>query len=93
MLEVGRGSITPLIIGANGGIGEECQKCVKQLVELLAIKQMECYASTVSWIMTKLAIEVIRSAVLGVKGGQGHRGRGPPLLRRMILAYLLIMQG
>ena len=44
-------------------------------------------------IMTKLAIEVIRSAVLGVKGGQGHRGRGPPLLRRMILAYLLIMQG
>ena len=26
-------------------------------------------------------------------GGQGHRGGGPPLLIRMILAYLLIMQG
>ena len=49
-------------------MGEECRKFVKHLAELLALKQMESYASTVSWIRTKLAFEVIRSAVLGVVG-------------------------
>ena len=43
---------------------------MKQLAELLALKQMESYVSTVSWIRTKLAFEVIRSAVLGVRGSR-----------------------
>ena len=69
-MEVEHGTFTPLIIGTNGGMGEECQRFVKWLAELLASKQMESYASTVSWIRTKLSFEVIRSAVLGVRGSR-----------------------
>ena len=70
VMEVEHGTFTPLIIGTNGGMGEECQRFVKWLAELLALKQMESYASTVSWIRTKLSFEVIRSAVLGVRGSR-----------------------
>lgn len=70
MTEVEHGTFTPSIIGTNGEMGEECQKFVKWLAELLALKQMESYASSVSLTRTKLSFEVLRSGVLGVRGSR-----------------------
>ena len=79
VLQVEHGTLNPLVIGTNGGMGEECQHFVKRLAELLALKQSESYASTVSWIRTKLAFEVIRSAVLCVRGSRTPWRKASPL--------------
>ena len=79
VLQVEHGTFNPLVIGTNGGMGEECQHFVKRLAELLALKQSESYASTVSWIRTKLAFEVIRSAVLCVRGSRTPWRKASPL--------------
>ena len=79
VLQVEHGTFTPLVIGTNGGMGVECQYFVRRLAELLSSKQMEQYAATVTWIRTKLAFEVIRSAVLCVRGSRTPWKRTSPL--------------
>ena len=70
VLDVERGTFTPLVIGTNGGMGVECQMFVKQLSELLSRKLKEPYSSTITWIRTKLSFEVLKSAILCIRGSR-----------------------
>ena len=64
------GTFTPLVIGTNGGMGIECQMFIKNLADMIAIKQSEEYATVITWIRTKLAFEVLRSTILCVRGSR-----------------------
>ena len=70
IMDVENGSVTPLIIGTNGGMGSECQTFVKNLADLLSRKQNEDYGSTLTLIRTKLSFEILRSTVLCVRGSR-----------------------
>jgi len=70
IIDIEHGTFTPLVIGTNGGMGEECQRFIKQLAALLSRKQSEKYASTITWIRTKLSFQVLRSTVLCVRGSR-----------------------
>ena len=70
IIEVEHGTFTPLVIGTNGGMGQECHRFIKQLASLLSRKRTEKYASTITWIRTKLSFEVLRSTVLCVRGSR-----------------------
>ena len=70
IIEIEHGTFTPLVIGTNGGMGEECQRFIKQLALLLSRKQSEKYASTITWIRTKLSFQVLRSTVLCLRGSR-----------------------
>ena len=70
VLEVEHGTFTPLVIGTNGGMGIECQMFIKNLADMIAIKQSEEYATVITWIRTKLAFEVLRSTILCVRGSR-----------------------
>ena len=67
MLEVEWGTFTPLVMGTNGGMGEECRS---QLANKLAAKQNESYNTVITWIRAKLSYEILRSAVLCVRGSR-----------------------
>ena len=51
-------------------MGEEWHKFMKRLAKLLSRKQSEKYASTITWIRTKLSFEVLRSTVLCIRGAR-----------------------
>ena len=70
VLEVEHASFTPLIIGTNGGMGDECQRFVSALSSKLAEKQNEKYSDIISWLRIRLSIEVIRSTLLCVRGSR-----------------------
>ena len=70
IIEVEHGTFTPLVIGTNGGMGQECHRFLKQLAYLHSHKKTEKYASTITWIRTKLSFEVLRSTVLCVRGSR-----------------------
>ena len=55
VLEVERGTFTPLVFTTTGAMSGECQRYHSRLAELLAVKKQESYASTIAWIRTRVS--------------------------------------
>ena len=70
VVQIENGSFTPLVFGSNGGMGEECEKFVSALADGLSAKSGESYAETIRWIRTQLSFEIIRAAVMCVRGSR-----------------------
>ena len=70
VLEIEHGTFTPLVMGTNGGMGKECSRFLTNLAQQLAEKQNEDYGIIVSWIRTRLSFEILKSAILCVKGSR-----------------------
>ena len=69
-LYVEHATFTPLIIGTNGGLGDECEKFLKNLAELLAKEDGEDYSDVMMSLRTMLSFQVLRAAVLCVRGSR-----------------------
>ena len=69
-LYVEHATFTPLIIGTNGGMGDECEKFLKNLAELLAKEDGEDYSDVMMSLRTMLSFQVLRAAVLCVWGSR-----------------------
>jgi len=68
--EIEKGTFTPLVMGTNGGMGKECSIFLTSLAQKLAEKQNEDYGVIVSWIRTRLSFEILKSAILCVRGSR-----------------------
>ena len=73
VIEIERGTFTPLVFGTNGGMGEECCKFISKLASQLSEKQNEIYSTVRAWLRTRLSIEIIKSALLCVRGSRPFR--------------------
>ena len=51
VLDYKMGSFTPLVFGTNGGMGADCNCCLKHLAEKLSEKNEELYHITITWIV------------------------------------------
>ena len=70
VIEIEHGTFTPLVFGTNGGMGEECCKFISKLASQLGEKQNEGYSTVIAWLRTRLSIEIIKSALLCVRGSR-----------------------
>ena len=68
VLQVEQGTFTPLVFTSTGGMGEECKRYHSRLAELIAAKKGEDYATTVSWIRSKVSFAILRSALICLRG-------------------------
>ena len=64
VLEIEKGTFTPLVFATASGMGEECLRYHRRLVELLAMKKEEVYAKTLNWNGVKISSSLIRSALV-----------------------------
>ena len=69
-LYVEHAMFTPLVIGTNGGMGDECEKFLKNLAELLANEDGEEYSDVMMSLRTMLSFQVLRATVLCVCGSR-----------------------
>ena len=53
VLHVEMGSFTPLLFGTNGGMGNECERFLKQLADKIAQKETEPYI-VIAWLRTQI---------------------------------------
>ena len=58
-MDVEQGTFTPLVFTTTGGMGEECKRYHDRLAELVAAKKGEDYATTVSWIRSKVSFAIL----------------------------------
>ena len=67
-MEVENSSFTPLVFGTNGGVGSKCSIFLATLAEKLNVVMGEDVNVTMEWLRDKLSFEVLRSALLCVRG-------------------------
>ena len=72
-MEVDQGTFTPLVFTTTGGMGKECQRYHARLAELIAKKKGEEYATTITWIRTKISFAILRAALLCLRGTRRRR--------------------
>ena len=60
-------TFTPLVFSTRSGMAKEYSRYHASLAELLATKKREDYATTMSWIRTKVSLAIVRSALLCLK--------------------------
>ena len=70
MLEVEHGSFTSLIFGTNGGFGQECLKFLKELTRKLSEKTDNDCGYVITWLRTRISMEIIRSSLLCLRGSR-----------------------
>ena len=73
VLEVERGTFTPLLFTTTGGMADECKRFHSRLAELISIKKGEEYSTTISWIRSKVSFALLRSALLCLRGSRTTR--------------------
>ena len=62
IMNLEHGTFTPLVLGTNGGMGLQSQMFIKRLAEKIG--------KVITWIRTRLSFEILRSAVLCVRGSK-----------------------
>ena len=53
-------------------MGEESKRFITSLAYQLSVKQNETYAAVITWLRTRLSFEILRSALLCVRGSRTH---------------------
>ena len=70
MLNIEHGTFTPLIFGTNGGYGKEAGDFLKILANKISEKGVEQYATIPAWLRAKLSFEILKSALLCIRGSR-----------------------
>ena len=73
IIQIERGSFTPLIFSCTGGAGPEAAKFIKELADKISSKRSEDYSQTVSFIRRKLRFDILRTCVISLRGERKSR--------------------
>ena len=73
IINVEKGSFTPLIYSTSGGWGTQAAAYHKRLAQLLSKKRNEEYADVMGYMRTKIRFSILRSTLIAVRGERGRR--------------------
>ena len=81
ILQVEKGTFTPLIFSTTGGMGPECERYHKRVAELISKKRNEEYSDVGSHIRTRLRFALLKSVLIAIRGerGRGRKSREVPM--------------
>ena len=77
VIQVEKGSFTPLIFSTTGGMGPEATKYHKRVAELISLKKKEEYADVMRHIRTRIRFSILRGTLLAIRGDRGRKRRLP----------------
>ena len=73
VIEVEHGSFSPLVFSPYGGCGREAERFLTELAQKVSEKKQMCYSIVISWLRAKLSFNLLRSAVLCIRGSRTLR--------------------
>ena len=68
VIQVEKGSFTPMIFSTFGGMGKEAKRHHKRIAELIAEKKNERYAEVMNHLRTRLRFSLLKSILVAVRG-------------------------
>ena len=75
VIQIEKGSFTPIVMSTFGGMGVEAKKFHNCLAQLIAVKRNETYASVVNYIRTRLRFCLLKSVLTSIRGTRGKSKR------------------
>ena len=76
ILEIEKGTFTPLVFSTTGGMGPESTIYHKRIAELVSVKRGETYAEVMNFIRTRIRFALLKSTLIAVRGVRGKNRRG-----------------
>ena len=77
IIDVERGTFTPLVLSLTGGLGREANQCYKRLASLLSTKWNQPYSVTMGWLRCCLSFSLLRSSIMSIRGTRSSGGFTP----------------
>ena len=71
IIQVEKGSFTPIVVSTFGGMGQEAESFHKRLALLISEKRNESYSHVVNYIRTRLRFCLLRSVLTSIRGVRG----------------------
>ena len=75
VLEVEKGTFTPLVFSTSGGMGVEAHRLVKRLAQRMEVATGQRYSDSVSFIRKRLRFELLKTTVIALRGDRGSKAR------------------
>ena len=75
ILQVEKGTFTPLIYSTFGGCGPAAERYHKRLAKLISWKRNEDYAKVISHMRIKFRFAILRSTLVALRGERGKKTR------------------
>ena len=77
IIDVERGTFTPLVLSLTGGVGREANQCYNRLASLLFTKWNQPYSVTMGWLRCCLSFTFLRSSIMSIRGTCSSEGFTP----------------
>lgn len=71
MIQVEKGSFTPVVFSTFGGMGQEAERFHKRLAQLISLKRNEEYSHIVNYVRTRLRFCLLKSVLISLRGVRG----------------------
>ena len=71
IIQVEKGTFTPIVFSTFGGMGEEAEKFHKRLAQLIATKRNEEYSHVANYVRTRLRFCLLKSVLVSLRGVRG----------------------
>ena len=72
IIQVEKGSFTPIVLSTFGGMGEEAARFHKRLSQLISEKRNEQYSHVVNYVRTRLRFCLLKSVLTSLRGIRGR---------------------
>ena len=79
VLQIEKGSFTPIVGSTSGGWGKEARRHHQRIATLIALKRNEEYADVMNYIRTRLRFSVLKSILTAVRGVRGKSREAAPI--------------
>ena len=81
VLQVEKGSFTPIVMSTFGGMGKEASKFQKRIATLISEKKKERYADVIGYMRTRLRFSLLKSVLIAIRGvrGKGSKENTSPI--------------
>ena len=72
VIQVEKGTFTPLIFSTTGGMGPEASKYHKRVAEMISKKKKEDYPDVMRHIRTRIRFAILRGTLIAIRGDRGR---------------------
>ena len=73
VLQVEKGSFTPIVMSTAGGMSKEAAKHHRRIAQLIADKRKEEYSHVMSYLRTRLRFNLLKSTLVAIRGIRGRK--------------------
>ena len=71
VMNIEKGTFTPVVFSTSGGMGKEAEKLLKRMATKVSYKRKEDYCHTISFLRRRYRFDLLRSCAIALRGYRG----------------------